>query len=88
MRQILLDQHILQNVECRRIEPLQVIEKQGQWMKTLVIYCVDPRASDVPEAVAKYFGDERGGVGRVALIGIDPRTRQATAVGPAAAKME
>jgi carbonic anhydrase len=27
-------------------------------MKTLVIYCVDPRASDVPEAVAKYFGDE------------------------------
>jgi len=57
-------------------------------MKTLVIYCVDRRASDVPEAVAKYFGDERGGVGRVALIGIDPRTRQATAVGPAAAKME
>ena len=27
-------------------------------MKTLVIYCVDPRASDIPEAVAKYFGDE------------------------------
>jgi carbonic anhydrase len=27
-------------------------------MKTLVIYCVDPRASDVPEVVAKYFGDE------------------------------
>ena len=27
-------------------------------MRTLVIYCVDPRASDVPEAVAKYFGDE------------------------------
>ena len=27
-------------------------------MKTLVIYCVDPRASDIPEAVAKFFGDE------------------------------
>ena len=27
-------------------------------MKTLVIYCADPRASDIPEAVAKYFGDE------------------------------
>jgi carbonic anhydrase len=27
-------------------------------MKTMVIYCVDPRASDVPQAVAKYFGDE------------------------------
>ncbi|WPU99178.1 hypothetical protein SNE26_24505 [Mucilaginibacter sp. cycad4] len=27
-------------------------------MKTLVIYCFDPRASDVPEAVAAYFGDE------------------------------
>jgi gamma-glutamyltranspeptidase / glutathione hydrolase len=30
----------------------------------------------------------RGGVGGVALIGIDPRTRQATAVGPAAGKIE
>ncbi len=30
----------------------------------------------------------RGGVGGVALIGIDPKTRQATAVGPAAGKME
>ncbi len=29
-----------------------------------------------------------GGVGGVALIGIDPKTRQATAVGPAAGKME
>jgi carbonic anhydrase len=27
-------------------------------MKTLVIYCVDPRASDIPQAVAMYFGDE------------------------------
>ena len=27
-------------------------------MKTLVIYCVDPRASDIPEAVAAHFGDE------------------------------
>ena len=27
-------------------------------MKTMVIYCVDPRASDVPQAVAKYFGEE------------------------------
>lgn len=27
-------------------------------MKTLVVYCVDPRAADIPQAVAKYFGDE------------------------------
>ena len=27
-------------------------------MKTLVIYCFDPRASEIPHAVAKYFGDE------------------------------
>jgi gamma-glutamyltranspeptidase/glutathione hydrolase len=31
--------------------------------------------------------DVRGGVGGVALIGIDPKTRQATAVGPAAGKI-
>jgi gamma-glutamyltranspeptidase/glutathione hydrolase len=30
----------------------------------------------------------KGGVGGVALIGIDPKTKRATAVGPAAAKME
>jgi gamma-glutamyltranspeptidase/glutathione hydrolase len=30
----------------------------------------------------------REGVGGVALIGIDPKTRQATGVGPAAGKME
>jgi gamma-glutamyltranspeptidase / glutathione hydrolase len=30
----------------------------------------------------------RGGVGGVALIGIDPKSKQATAVGPAAGKME
>jgi gamma-glutamyltranspeptidase/glutathione hydrolase len=30
----------------------------------------------------------RGGVGGVALIGIDPKTKQATAVGPASGKME
>jgi gamma-glutamyltranspeptidase / glutathione hydrolase len=29
----------------------------------------------------------RGGVGGVALIGIDPKTKQATAVGPAAGKI-
>src|SRR5271170_7027405 len=27
-------------------------------MKTLVIYCFDPRASEIPQAVARYFGDE------------------------------
>jgi carbonic anhydrase len=27
-------------------------------MKTLVIYCFDPRAVEIPEAVAAYFGDE------------------------------
>jgi gamma-glutamyltranspeptidase / glutathione hydrolase len=30
----------------------------------------------------------RGAVGGVALIGIDPKTKQATAVGPAAGKVE
>jgi carbonic anhydrase len=27
-------------------------------MKTLVIHCLDPRADEIPQAVAKYFGDE------------------------------
>ena len=27
-------------------------------MKTMVIYCVDPRAADVPDVVARHFGDE------------------------------
>jgi carbonic anhydrase len=27
-------------------------------MKTLVIYCFDPRATEIPQAVARYFGDE------------------------------
>ncbi len=27
-------------------------------MKTLVIHCLDPRAVEIPQAVAEYFGDE------------------------------
>jgi carbonic anhydrase len=27
-------------------------------MKTMVIHCFDPRASEIPKAVAEYFGDE------------------------------
>ena len=27
-------------------------------MKTMVIHCLDPRAADIPQAVAKHFGDE------------------------------
>jgi carbonic anhydrase len=27
-------------------------------MKTLVIYCFDPRAAEIPQAVSDYFGDE------------------------------
>jgi carbonic anhydrase len=27
-------------------------------MKTMVIYCLDPRATDIPEVVAAHFGDE------------------------------
>ena len=27
-------------------------------MKTLVIYCFDPRAAEIPQAVAAYLGDE------------------------------
>jgi len=27
-------------------------------MKTMVIHCFDPRATEIPQAVAKYFGDE------------------------------
>jgi carbonic anhydrase len=27
-------------------------------MKSLVIYCMDPRAADIPQAIAQHFGDE------------------------------
>jgi carbonic anhydrase len=27
-------------------------------MKTLVIHCFDPRATEIPQKVADYFGDE------------------------------
>src|SRR5262249_7250307 len=27
-------------------------------LKTLVVYCYDPRAAEIPSAVAKLFGDE------------------------------
>jgi carbonic anhydrase len=27
-------------------------------MKTLVIFCFDPRAAEIPQAIAKHFGDE------------------------------
>jgi carbonic anhydrase len=27
-------------------------------MKTIVVHCFDPRASEIPQAVANYFGDE------------------------------
>lgn len=27
-------------------------------MKTIVVHCFDPRASEIPQAVADYFGDE------------------------------
>src|ERR1700750_969642 len=27
-------------------------------MKTIVTYCFDPRAAEIPQAVAAYFGDE------------------------------
>lgn len=27
-------------------------------MKTMVIHCFDPRAAEIPQAVARYFGDE------------------------------
>ena len=27
-------------------------------MKTIVVYCFDPRAAEIPEAVAEHFGDE------------------------------
>jgi len=51
-------------------------------------------ASTIPETVQAEFRARghrvtvsSGGVGGVALIGIDPKTRQATAVGPAAEKV-
>ena len=31
---------------------------QASPMKTLVIYCLDPRAVEIPYAIAAYFGDE------------------------------
>jgi carbonic anhydrase len=27
-------------------------------MRTIAIYCFDPRAAEIPEAIARYFGDE------------------------------
>src|SRR5580698_4204418 len=32
VRQIFLDQQILQKIECRRVQPLQIVEKQAQGM--------------------------------------------------------
>jgi hypothetical protein len=34
------------------------VANQAIPMKTLVIHCLDPRAEGIPQAVAKYFGDE------------------------------
>ena len=50
------------NYECRK-QPgfdMNTFEGANQAipMKTLVIHCFDPRAADIPQAVAEYFGDE------------------------------
>jgi carbonic anhydrase len=37
---------------------IQGIIRSAIPMKTLVIYCFDPRAAEIPKAVAEHFGDE------------------------------
>ena len=40
-------------------------------MKTLMIHCLDPRADEIPQAVAKYFGDEVYPGENILAIGLD-----------------
>jgi carbonic anhydrase len=50
-------------------------------LKTLVIYCYDPRAAEIPNAVAKLFGDEVF-PGEIILDGFGNRAASTTAIFP------
>jgi gamma-glutamyltranspeptidase/glutathione hydrolase len=68
------------------------ISSFGQDRARLGSLSVPHNLSETVQAELKARGHvvtaNRGGVGGVALIGMDPKTRRATAVGPAAGKME
>jgi carbonic anhydrase len=50
-------------------------------LKTLVIYCYDPRAVEIPDAVAKLFGDEVF-PGEIILDGAGNRVASSTTIFP------
>jgi carbonic anhydrase len=50
-------------------------------LKTLVIYCYDPRAAEIPQVVAKLFGDEVF-PGEVILDGAGNRVASSTTIFP------
>ena len=50
-------------------------------LKTLVIYCYDPRAAEIPNAVAKLFGDEVF-PGEIILDGSGNRVASSTTIFP------
>jgi len=50
-------------------------------LKTLVIYCYDPRAAEIPQAVGKLFGDEVF-PGQVILDGSGHRVASSTTIFP------
>ena len=50
-------------------------------LRTLVIYCYDPRAVDIPDAVAKLFGDEVF-PGEIILDGAGNRVASSTTIFP------
>jgi len=50
-------------------------------LKTLVIYCYDPRAAEIPSAVAKLFGDEVF-PGEIILDGSGNRVASSTTIFP------
>ena len=50
-------------------------------LRTLVIYCYDPRATEIPDAVAKLFGDEVF-PGEIILDGAGNRVASSTTIFP------
>ena len=50
-------------------------------LKTLVIYCYDPRAAEIPDAVAKLFGDEVF-PGEIIIDGSGKRVASSTTIFP------
>jgi carbonic anhydrase len=50
-------------------------------LRTLVIFCYDPRAADIPSAVAKLFGEEAF-PGRIILDGAGNRVASTTTIFP------